>query len=145
MALNAVLGTGLTVLTNPDPNSLTTVAPYAYAESNKLYRSPSAAWTSQASPALFPNEVINGEGDKRIYLDFIPSGGSLITYTITVWFWNPRAGVWVKPYSTSTINYTGNVRDYIDNPGSDSIKIQIVALSGGTLSIYFSPANARKG
>ena|SRR3982751_6685812 len=145
MALNAVLGTGLTIVTNADPNTLTTVAPYAYSGSNKLYTAPSAAWTSQNRPALFPNAVWNGEGDKRIYLDFIPSAGSGVTYTVTAWFFNPSSGAWVKPYNSPTMDYTGNVRDYIDKPGVDAIFLQIVSISSGTLSIYFSPENARKG
>jgi hypothetical protein len=146
MALNDTLGTGLDATSNPDPNGLTTKAPYSLADSRKnMPFTQSAAWTTQAKKALFPIGVRSGEGDKRIYLQFVPSGGAAVTYTVTMWQYNPVSNTWAKPKNTPSISYTGEQRDYIDNPGDDAIFLQLSSISAGTISIYFDPDNARKG
>ena len=145
MAVSSLLGTGLTVLTNPNPNTLSVVPPYPdyIAVGNPPY-CPSSAWTNQGSYAVFPCLVKTGDKN-RIVLDFVPSGGVGVSYTIITWFFNPVAQVWVTPANSAIMTYTGPVRDYIDNPGGDAIFLQIDSLSAGSLAIYLSSDTAQRG
>jgi len=147
MPLTGTLGTGLDATSNPDPNSLGTKAPYsaATAKSTPPPITPSAAWTTQAKPALFPIGAKDGSGDVQIKVHFIPSNGAAVTYTVTIWMYNAVSNTWSKPKNNASVNYTGDTIDYIDMPGADAIFLQLSSISAGTISIYYDESNAKKG
>ncbi|MCA9790001.1 MAG: hypothetical protein R2857_14375 [Vampirovibrionales bacterium] len=146
MALTDTLGTGLTVATNPDPNTLTTTAPYTLSQARSAAPFlPTTAWKTQGNTALFPLGAKDGSGDISIKLHFLPSAGAATTYTINVWMYNPVSDTWAQPKNNGSIAYTGAAIDTISAPGHDALFLEINTLSAGTLSIYFDPSNAQKG
>lgn len=141
LELTGTLGTGLNATSNPDPNGLGTINPYPtpYTHSDEV----SSAWTTQAKKALFPFGVSSGGGgQKDLKFHVVPSGGSSITYTLTIWFYNKVSNTWAKPATGASQSYTGPIVDYIETPGNDPIFLQISSLSSGTLSIYYDASLA---
>ena len=147
---DGTLGTGLTASTNPDPNTLGTVAPLASTVTS-WRGNISTDWTTQNKPALFPlplrdqsGERVQG-GERPIRLHFVPSAGSGTTYTVTIWFFNPQSQTWSKPYDTPSLNLTGEQVTYINLPGSNPIFIQLSSICSGTVSVYYDRGVAEKG
>ena len=141
LTLSETLGTGLTASSNPDPTTLGTTNPYPtpFVDSTVV----SGSWTSQASKALFPIGADYNQPETAIKFHIIPSAGETTTYTVTLWFFNKVSGTWAKSASNNSINYTGSVVDYIDNPGRDPMFLQLSNISAGTLSVYVDGRLAR--
>jgi hypothetical protein len=60
-----------------------------------------------------------------------------------MWMYNVLSNTWASPVNNGSFSYTGEVIDYIENPGNDPIFLQINSISSGTLSIYFNGALAQ--
>lgn len=137
--LTQTLGTSLTTTTNPDPNTLSTPNPFSSPFVDPM--TVSATWAIQTATkckAMFPLGVKDGRGEIPVKFHAKPSGGAAVTYTLVMWIWDKLTSTWVKPFINPSINYTGEVFDYINNPGNEPIFFQISALSSGTLSLYYS-------
>jgi hypothetical protein len=133
-----LLGSGLTVSTNPDPNTLATTNPYGASPAHTQLVS--AAWTSQNRRAFFPDPLRDYLYNSPIALSFVPSGGNATTYSVTLWKWDGTT--WVKPANTPTQSYAGAILTYIENPGRNPWFMQINTLSTGTLTVRFDQAAA---
>ncbi len=136
------LGTGLTTVTNPDPNTISTKPFRTQQGRNNPTFDP--AWAALPQFALFPVTTVTGRLNDRLSLHFKPSSAGA-TFTIIVWFWNPLSNTWVKPQNGATVSYTGEVMDYINSPPATAIFPQISALSAGTLDIYYDSDYAIRG
>lgn len=136
---SSTLGTSLSATTNPDPSTLGTTNPFD-ADGKTI----ASAWTSQAKPALFPLGVKDQSGEVPVRLLFKPSGGSAVTYTVTVWVWSSTASAWAKPYDSGSLSFTGNQSTVVYLPGNNPIFLQLSSISTGTLSIYYDSATAEK-
>jgi hypothetical protein len=133
--LDGLLGSGLTPLTNPDPNSLSIISPYPISYVNPM--TASSAWVSQGKPALFLSPQSGETWDRLLNLGFVPSGGASVSYTIRLWAFSRALGQWL-PFSTNgTQTLVGAAFNALANPGVDPIFVQIVSISSGTLSIAY--------
>lgn len=146
MALTNTLGATLTTSTNPDPNTLSTVAPYTLANAYKFPPTIATAWTTQDKPGLMPLGSRDGSGDINIKLHFVPSTAGA-DFTIKVWMFNPALQKWGIPSDNGSVSYTSvgtnGVIDYINATGEDMIFLEIDALATATsLTIYYDPSNA---
>ena len=139
----STLGTGLTLVTNPDPNTITT-KPYAAGAAGKFNATFSPAWSALPQFALFPTLNPSGRLNERLGLHFIPSTPGA-TFTIVIWFFNANTQTWSKPANNSTVPYTGETMDYINAPPYTAIFPQISALSAGTLRIDYDSDFAGRG
>ncbi len=135
LTLSATLGTGLTSVSNPNPTTLSTPNPYPTPFVNST--TVSTAWSTQAKKALFPLGADYNLPDTPIKVHFVPSGGSTVSYTLTLWFFNRLTNTWAPASNSGSATYQGEAVDYIDNPGRDPIFLQIANLSSGSLSVYF--------
>lgn len=142
MTTFALLGSGLNATTNPDPNTLTTVNPLPTGVT--LYQgTPNIAWTSQTKKCLIlPPQGLVDSFSERCWLRFVPSGGSAVTYTITLWRFALGGTIsttsrWDQAFSGSSNDYTGFIDDYIEGFDGTPLYPQITSLSSGTLSIYY--------
>lgn len=139
MTISGTLVAAGTATTNPAPNSLGTPSPATFANGQYTV---AAGWTSQASKALFPNDIRDGSGSKHIELEFVPSVAGA-NYTVTVWQWNRLASTWVQPANNASKTYTGAQSDFLEDPGQDPWFIQLSNISSGTVAIYFDNGLAR--
>lgn len=131
-----LVGSGLTATTNPNPNTLSVVNPlpsgvYVYQGTKNT------AWTGSKC-LILPPEGTPYPNPARVWLRFVPSGGSGVAYTVTAW----RLGfeganpVWSLLASNGSNTYTGEVDDYYDNFDSTPVFFQLSNIASGTISIY---------
>ena len=135
MAYSGIYGTGITILTNPNPNTLTTRNPYPTPYLD--YRTVSTAWTSQGIKAFFAKST-NGLPAKNTSLNvhLVPSVSGA-TFSVTLWVFNKLTGTWAQVKSSPTTNYTGETVDTISNLIDVPYYLQLNSISSGTMSIYF--------
>lgn len=124
--------------TNPIPSSLSPVDPFG--TNDGLY-TPQATWTAQAKPALVLKQPEQAFGlyfsQPRCQLDFNPSGGAAVTYTVTLWRFNRVTDTWYKPVDSPSIGMTGPQTTYLYNPGEQPWFVQLSGISAGTIQVMY--------
>ncbi len=132
MLLGVLVSAG-TATTNPNPNTLTTISPFS---SGTFSRTISAAWKTQAKPALFFQGNLSETRNYKVPIAFVPSV-STASYTATMWKFVRKANVWVVPKDYSSFSFTGAVSTYIENPDEDAVFIQLSGISSGNVAVYY--------
>jgi hypothetical protein len=139
MSLSGILIAAGTATTNPDPNGLSPESPYpsTYVD----WRTVSDDWETQAATkckALFHRGGIDKDKEfVSIPVEFVPSDGAAVTYTVTLWYYNHLAASWAKVKDNNPVSYTGHQSDYIDLPFLAPIFIQLSSISAGEVAIYY--------
>lgn len=141
MTFSGTLVTLGTATTNPAPNTLSTVNPFPTTFVD--FQTVSAAWTTQAKPAMFPLDLRNQDGPIPLPVLFVPSAGAGTVYTVNVWVYSKLAATWVQPKDNPSFTITGAAFTYIDRPGVEPLFLQLSGISSGTVAIYFDQALAR--
>lgn len=149
MAISLTLANGGTTSTLPDPNTLSTVAPYS-ATTAARQSTPlrvSSAWATQGTPCLIPIKL-NKDLGVRVPFHVICSNSSA-TWTIKFWYFNPISQTWTQPAadSPSVSNPVGggSASHTFTYYGNDAIYLEIDALSAGTMSIHVDGSAVRIG
>lgn len=123
-----------TAATNPAPNTLSPVSPYATSTDNRFTAQPT--WTALSKPAIVPRYNDNADSQKG-RLDFNPSNGAAVTYTITVWVLDRVTGTWYTPQDNASATFTGPISAWLYNLGVDPWFIQVSNVSAGTVRIMY--------
>jgi hypothetical protein len=115
---------------------------------------PSTAWAGLTaagtySPAMLPRNAYHKGINTPILLNFIPSAGEAVTYTVTVWTYNDTHArrtqathPWSTPIVAGTYDLTGNQLVEIANEGSLLWYVQLSDISSGTVAVYFNNGTA---
>jgi hypothetical protein len=141
----ALLASGMTAATYPDPTTLTTKNPFPVGYA--IYTGTvNQAWTSQAKKCLIlppTNVPYNQFTPKQLWLRFVPSQAGA-TYTVTAWKFalEGTTPVWSVLASDGSNSYTGEVEDYYDNFDNSPVYFQITSLSGGSITAYYDSSIA---
>ncbi len=129
--------------TNNDPESAYSVKdPYG---TNEGLFTPQATWTAQGKPALIlrqpPTAYLRTPSCR---LDFLPSGGSAVTYTAAVKRFNRLTKNWYSPKDNASFNLTGYISVPLENLDQDPWVIILSSISAGTIRIMYDDEMMRK-
>lgn len=135
---NLIYGTALTPTTNPNPNTLTTKAPYLFTGTSRIighasrcFKNP--AWVTQAKQALACIFISNDEGfPGRGYFRFKPNGGPS---EVRMWIYNPNTNDWGIPEATSNITVTADSQIFVEDVPNTAIYFEVIS---GNVDIYYA-------